>query len=389
MVWAPADGTDAPLLYGVSGVVGVVQSAVYGDDPQTVPLSLLGGWAWSRVTGLVSSTLAAGTNVGTYLNFLDTSGVSATFSAGGAARVVNVGAVVTPATLTVTAANGTMVYGDAVPSLGYTTSGWKNGQSDALLSGVTVSTSATALSDVGDYASTATGGVLSGAALGNYTIFHTTGTVSITPATLTVTAANGTMVYGDAVPSLGYSVSGWKNGQGDALLSGVGVSTSATSLSSVGRYVSTAMGGVLSGDAAGNYTLRYVDGHLVIVQPPPVVVVDDPSRPAGTANPPSTDRPTASDPRATPGVPVELPPPSGIAAFLPARFIDPVAPSPAAPPVAGRSGSEAGSPGLASEQDGGGDGPQDACGAAGGEGCASLPHPANRVLGTFLSVKSP
>nr|WP_247886429.1 MBG domain-containing protein [Azospirillum brasilense] len=366
---------------------------VYGDAVPALGYTTSGwknGQGDALISGIgVSTAVTSLSNAGAYVSTV-TGGVLSGAAVGNYSLSHVAGTVtVTPAPLTVTAGNGMMVYGDAVPSLGYGVSGWRNGQSDALLSGVIVSTNATALSNVGAYASAATGGTLSGAAAGNYTIRYVNGAFAVTPAPLTVTAANGTMVLGDSVPSLGYSVSGWKNGQGDALLSGVGVSTSATSLSSVGRYVSTATGGVLSGDAAGNYTLRYVDGNLVIVQPPPVVVVDDPSRPAGTANPPSTDRPTASDPRATPGVPVELPPPSGIAAILPARFIDPVAPSPAAPPVAGRSGSEAGSPGLASEQDGGGNGTQDACGAAGGEGCASLPHPANRVLGTFLSVKSP
>ncbi|WP_162801349.1 MBG domain-containing protein [Azospirillum brasilense] len=366
---------------------------VYGDAVPALGYTTSGwknGQGDALISGIgVSTAVTSLSNAGAYVSTV-TGGVLSGAAVGNYSLSHMTGTVtVTPAPLTVTAGNGMMVYGDAVPSLGYGVSGWRNGQSDALLSGVIVSTNATALSNVGAYASAATGGTLSGAAAGNYTIRYVNGAFAVTPAPLTVTAANGTMVLGDSVPSLGYSVSGWKNGQGDALLSGVGVSTSATSLSSVGRYVSTATGGVLSGDAAGNYTLRYVDGNLVIVQPPPVVVVDDPSRPAGTANPLSTDRPTASDPRATPGVLVELPPPSGIAAFLPARLIDPVAPSPAAPTVAGRSGSEAGSPGLASEQDGGGDGTQDACGAAGGEGCASLPHPANRVLGTFLSVKSP
>ncbi|WP_211111600.1 beta strand repeat-containing protein [Azospirillum brasilense] len=379
-----------PATLTVTGADGTM---VYGDAVPALGYTTSGwknGQGDALISGIgVSTAVTSLSNAGAYVSTV-TGGVLSGAAVGNYSLSHMTGTVtVTPAPLTVTAGNGMMVYGDAVPSLGYGVSGWRNGQSDALLSGVIVSTNATALSNVGAYASAATGGTLSGAAAGNYTIRYVNGAFAVTPAPLTVTAANGTMVLGDSVPSLGYSVSGWKNGQGDALLSGVGVSTSATSLSSVGRYVSTATGGVLSGDAAGNYTLRYVDGNLVIVQPPPVVVVDDPSRPAGTANPPSTDRPTASDPRATPGVPVELPPPSGIAAFLPARLIDPVAPSPAVPPVAGRSGSEAGSPGLASEQDGGGDGTQDACGAAGGEGCASLPHPANRVLGTFLSVKSP
>ena len=264
LAWAPADGTDALLLFGVSGVVGIVHDTVYGDDPATVPIAVLGGSVWNRISGGATSTLAVGANVGTYLNLVDASGVTGSFGLGGAARVVNVGAVVTPATLTLTASGGTMVYGDTVPALtDYSVTGWKNGQTDALLSGVTVSTDATSLSNVGtDYRTMTAGGTLSGAANGNYTLSHVDGAFSVTPATLTVTAAGGTMVYGDTVPALtDYSVTGWRNGQDDALLSGITVSTDATSVSSVATsYRTTTAGGTLSGAASGNYTFARVDG---------------------------------------------------------------------------------------------------------------------------------
>ncbi|CAO3434531.1 MBG domain-containing protein [Azospirillum endophyticum] len=264
LAWAPADGTGAPLLFGVSGVVGIVHNTVYGDDPARVPIAVLGGSVWNRISGGATSTLTAGTNVGTYLNLVDASGVTGSFGLGGAARVVNVGAVVTPATLTMTADGGTMVYGDTVPTLtGYTVTGWKNGQTGALLSGVTVSTDATSASDVGTaYRTMTAGGTLSGAATGNYTIARADGAFSVTPATLTVTASDGTMVYGDAVPTLtSYSVAGWKNGQTDTLLSDVTVSTDATSTSNVGAsYRTTTAGGTLSGAATGNYTFTRTDG---------------------------------------------------------------------------------------------------------------------------------
>jgi hypothetical protein len=163
-----------------------------------------------------------------------------------------------------------MVYGDAVPAIGYGVSGWKNGQTDALLSGVVTGTDATSTSDVGTgYTTTASGGTLSGTATGNYVFAYADGTFAVTPATLTVTAANGSMVYGDGVPAIGYGVSGWKNGQTDALLSGVVTGTDATSNSPPGDgYVTTASGGTLQGAAAGNYTLTYVDGSFTVLPRP-------------------------------------------------------------------------------------------------------------------------
>ncbi len=289
LAWAPADGTAAPLLFGVSGVVGIVHNTVYGDDPASVPIAVLGGSAWNRISGGATSTLAAGANVGTYLNLVDASGVTGSFGLGGAARVVNVGAVVTPATLTLTAAGGTMVYGDTVPALtGYAVTGWKYGQTDALLSGVTVSTDATSASNVGtSYRTMTAGGTLSGAAAGNYSFNRVDGGFSVTPATLTVTASGGTMVYGDTVPALtGYSVTGWKNGQSDGLLSGVTVSTDATSVSNVGTtYRTMTAGGALSGAATGNYTFARVDGGFSVTPATLTVTASDSTMVYGDAVP--------------------------------------------------------------------------------------------------------
>ncbi|MBB3932593.1 filamentous hemagglutinin family protein [Kaistia hirudinis] len=237
----------------------------YGDTP-SLGYSV-SGWKNSQTDALltgvdVSTNATALSNVGNgYIT-------SATGGAlGGAATgnytitYVNGSFEVKPATLTVTANDGQMDYGDT-PSLGYSVSGWKNNQTDALLTGVGVSTDATALSNVGNgYVTSASGGSLGGAATGNYVLSYVNGSFEVKPATLTVTADDGSMIYGNSVPSLGYSVSGWKNGQGDNLLTGVGVSTDATSTSNVGTsYVTTAANGILGGAAAGNYIITYENG---------------------------------------------------------------------------------------------------------------------------------
>nr|WP_244629527.1 MBG domain-containing protein [Martelella limonii] len=310
--------------YSVNGLVN-------GDTVSTVTLTSMGSAASANAaTYDIIASNATGSGLYNYaIDYVD-----------GALTVAK-------AKLTVTAGNGEMNYGDTVPMIGYAVSGWKNGQSDAFLVGVIVTTNANPTSNVGTYYSTmAAGGKLGGAASGNYTLDHVDGKFAVTPraltvtasdavktygdkasltgfttaglvngdsvsavsekslgadaeadagvydiiasaakgsglsnydinyekgtltvdkAALTVTADSGSMIYGDAVPMIGYAVSGWKSGQNGSLLSGVVVTTDATSSSDAGSgYSTAASGGALSGAAAGNYDISYRDGSMAI-----------------------------------------------------------------------------------------------------------------------------
>src|SRR5207344_1150394 len=91
---------------------------------------------------------------------------------------------VTPAVLTVTANDAARAYGASNPALTVSYSGFVSGDSVAsLTTPATAATSAMSASGVGNYPITA-----SGAAGTNYSIAYATGTLTITPATLTVTA---------------------------------------------------------------------------------------------------------------------------------------------------------------------------------------------------------
>ncbi|MGV0908543.1 MBG domain-containing protein [Martelella sp. FOR1707] len=324
---------DASKTYGdVASLTGYsVNGLVNGDEVKAVDLTSVGRAATADAAtyGIVASD-ATGSGLSNYkINYVD------------GTLTVN------KATLTVTANDGSMIYGDAVPTIGYAVSGWKNGQGDALLTGVNVATNASSISNVGStYSTFAAGGELSGAALGNYMLNYVDGSFAVTPraltvtasdavktygdtvslngftvtglvngdsvsavsekslgagaeadvgsydivaggatgtglsnyvisydkgtltvekAALTVTADNGLMIYGDAVPAIGYAVSGWKNGQNGSLLSGVVVKTDATSSSDVGTgYSTAASGGALSGAALGNYDISYVAGSMTV-----------------------------------------------------------------------------------------------------------------------------
>jgi hypothetical protein len=166
---------------------------------------------------------------------------------------------ITPAPLTVTPTAGqSMTYGGAVPTLSYTYTGLVNGDPAATFSGA-LATAATPSSDVGAYPITL--GTL--AATGNYTIgTFDAGTLTVTPAPLTVTANDTTKPYGSPMPPLSVTYCGFVLGQDPSVLGGaLTFATTATASSHVqaGGYPITP-GGLTS----DNYSINYVPGTLTI-----------------------------------------------------------------------------------------------------------------------------
>ncbi|HJT76626.1 MAG TPA: MBG domain-containing protein, partial [Gemmataceae bacterium] len=79
------------------------------------------------------------------------------------------------------------------------------------------------------------------AAQGNFLATGAAGTLHVTPATLLVTPADASKVYGQANPSFAYAVTGFVNGEGPSVLSGSpSLTTPATAASPVGAYAITA-----------------------------------------------------------------------------------------------------------------------------------------------------
>ena len=170
-----------------------------------------------------------------------------------------------PALLTITANNATKVYGAAIPSLSASYSEFVNGDTVASLNApAVVTTTATTLSSVGDYATTA-----SGVSDPNYTITYNAGTLTVNAAPLTVTATGDSMTYGGTVPTLTYTYTGLVNNDTSATFSGSLVTT-ATSSSSVGDYPITV--GTLA--ATGNYTIgTYNPSILTIAKADTIITV--------------------------------------------------------------------------------------------------------------------
>ena len=178
---------------------------------------------------------------------------------------------ITKATLTITANDIFRVYGDANPSFNGTYSGEKNGETFT----IDGSTSATASSAIGPYAIIPS---VTGATLNNYDIVPNNGTLTITPATLTITADNKSRIYGDTNPSFSGTHTGQKNGEAFT----IGGNTVATALSAIGSYVIIPS---VSGGTLSNYNVVSNNGTLTITPATLTIIADDKSRAYGDPNP--------------------------------------------------------------------------------------------------------
>ena len=181
--------------------------------------------------------------------------------------------------LRVDPANASRAYGDANPTFAYTSYGLHTGDTSAILAGLSLSTAATTTSNVGSYAITAGGSVISTAGQA-YRLIQTPAALTVTPRAITVTADAKSRAYGDANPALTYQVGGSGLVNGDTL-SGA-LATSATTASNVGTY------GIGQGTlaASSNYTLTSYTGANLTVTPRAITVTADAkSRAYGDANP--------------------------------------------------------------------------------------------------------
>ena len=147
-----------------------------------------------------------------------------------------------------------------MPALTLSFTGFVNGDTSAsLTTQPTLTTTATASSHVSGNPYTITA---SGAVDADYAITYVAGTLTVTPAALTITADNQTKVYGAALPTLTASYSGFVNGDTSAsLTTQPTLSTTATAGSHVAGnpYTITARGAVDS-----DYTISYASGTLTV-----------------------------------------------------------------------------------------------------------------------------
>jgi hypothetical protein len=175
------------------------------------------------------------------------------------------------ATVHVDANPAAKAYGQADPAAGYTlrASDFRNGDSPGT-SGITGSAACTVgahSQNAGTYAGVVSCGPGTLAAA-NYTfVAGSAAGLTITRATLTVTADGKSVTYGGSLPAFTYQVTGFQNGDTPAILTGSATcGTSATSSSPAGSYPISCAQGTLS--AGGNYTFSFAPGTLTIGKKP-------------------------------------------------------------------------------------------------------------------------
>jgi hypothetical protein len=253
-------GSQAPVGENVDVTLnGVEQSATIGS-----------GGAFSTTFNAEGFTVSDSPYTITYSYTSD-----GTFASASTTRTLTVDA----ATLTITATPETKVYGTADPALAYTVTGFKF--SDTAASALTGALAraqfgTSAGGQVGDYAIAQ--GTL--AAESNYQIAFTGSTLTISPATLTVTANAQTKVYGTSDPALTDTLTGLV----DTAVDGVTIDdTAATVLTGAparasGETVAGSPYAISQGTLAAhsNYTIHFAGNSLSIARAMPAVTVNAP-----------------------------------------------------------------------------------------------------------------
>ncbi len=174
------------------------------------------------------------------------------------AGVTTTTANITARPITVTADSPSKVYGAANPAFSVSYSGFVNGDGATALGGTLVfDTTATAASSIGTYAITP-----KGLSSSNYNISFVDGTLTVTKATLSVTADSPSRVYGEDNPSLTGTITGIRNGD-DIVAS---YSTVATIDSAAGTYPITASVTSTPAETLDNYEVTLNAGTLTIEQ---------------------------------------------------------------------------------------------------------------------------
>ncbi|MGY5776270.1 MBG domain-containing protein [Rhizobium sp. LEGMi135b] len=240
-------------------------SKTYGDVNPALTYTATGLINNDTLSGSLTTTAGQYSNVGSYgITQGSLANANYAISYTGANLTVN------PRALTVTANAQSRAYGDANPTLTYTATGLINNDT---LSG-SLATTAGQYSDVGSY------GITQGSlANANYAISYTGANLTVNSRALTVMADAKSKAYGDANPTLTYTVGGAGLVNGDTFSGSL--TTSAGQYSNVGAYAIAQ--GTLA--ASSNYALTYAGANLTVNPRALTVTADGVSKTYGDVNP--------------------------------------------------------------------------------------------------------
>ena len=165
---------------------------------------------------------------------------------------------VTPAPLTITASSASVTYGAGPPAITPSYSDFANGENPSSLTTppLCIATATSSSSD-GSYATNCVGAVDP-----NYSITYVGGSITVTPAPLTITASTTSMTYGGTVPQPTPVYTGFVNNDNPTDLgTQPSCSTTAPSKTPVGTLTDA---NTCSGAAAANYTFNYKPGNVTV-----------------------------------------------------------------------------------------------------------------------------
>jgi 6-phosphogluconolactonase (cycloisomerase 2 family) len=249
-------------------------SRFYGDPNPAFTGTITGVKNGDNITATYASVATAASAPGTYPivpTLVDPNGKVANYTV-----VVNNGTLtVNAAPLTVTAANATRLFGDANPAFTGTITGIKNGDNIT----ATYASAATATSPVGTYPIIPTLADPTNK-LTNYSVTVNNGTLTVSPAPLTVTAANASRAFGDPNPTFVGTITGIRNGDNIS----AAYASVADPTSPVGTYpIMPTL--VDPASALGNYSVTVNNGTLTVTASVLTVTAANSSRLYGDPNP--------------------------------------------------------------------------------------------------------
>ena len=174
-------------------------------------------------------------------------------------------AAITPAPLTVTAANISKSYGQTATPTAYTTAGLVGGDTIGSVTETSPGQPAAASVAGSPYAitpSAATGGSF---VPGNYTIGYVNGALTVIPVALTVTASGVTKNYGQAPTLSAFTAAGLVNGDTIGSVTETSPGQPATASVAGSPYAITPSAATGGSFVPGNYTIGYVNGVLTVI----------------------------------------------------------------------------------------------------------------------------
>ncbi len=241
------------FTYGTPGTFQVTSTGSATVTYAITKGALPGGLTLNSATGLISGTVLPG-NIGVF-NFTITASNGIPNDAN---QVFNL--TVNKANLVIKANNNTKVYGTelALGSTGFTVTGLLG--SDKVNTATLTSSGAKASTPVGTYTIVPSAPV--GTNLANYSISYANGSLSVTKATLTIKAKDGSKVYGAnyTINPGDFTTTGFANGD---KLTGLKLASTGTVLTAAaGTYAITPS--AATGGSLGNYNVVYANGTLTV-----------------------------------------------------------------------------------------------------------------------------